>query len=114
MVAGPFLFWVERVLECDASTVSAQDWVADISPRPVCIFHGESDDQLPPDGGERLYDAAGEPKYYWLCDKSGHHDCDADYPEEFEERIAAFLDEYLLGDWCLHKGHRLSSASLKA
>lgn len=64
LVTGPMLFWYSREVDCDMSTVNAQEWVGDISPRAVYILHGEEDPQLPPDSGALLYEAAGEPKYY--------------------------------------------------
>jgi fermentation-respiration switch protein FrsA (DUF1100 family) len=98
VTASLFLFWSDREVDCDLSTVNASEWIDDISPRAVYILHGENDPQLPADSGELLYEAAGEPKYYWLCEGSGHHECDTDHPQEFEERIVGFFDRYLLGN----------------
>jgi dipeptidyl aminopeptidase/acylaminoacyl peptidase len=97
LTTGLSMFWTEREIGCDPSTISPIDWIGEISPRAVYILHGENDPQLPADSGERLYAAAGEPKYYWLCEGSGHHECDTDYPQEYEERIVGFFDDYLLG-----------------
>jgi len=98
LMTGLSMFWTEREIGCDPSTISPMDWIGEISPRAVYILHGESDPQLPADSGKILYEAAGEPKYYWLCEGSGHHECDTDYPQEYEERIVGFFDDYLLGD----------------
>ncbi len=98
LMTGLSMFWTEREIGCDPSTISPIDWIGDISPRAVYILHGENDPQLPADSGERLYRAAGEPKRYWLCEGSGHHECDSDYPQAYEERIVSFFNEYLLGD----------------
>ncbi len=96
LIAEDLLFWAEREIECDWSTVSARDWIGDISPRAVYILAGGQDDQLPANSGQWLMDAANDPKFYWLCEGSGHHECDTDYPEEFETRIIDFFDQYLL------------------
>jgi pimeloyl-ACP methyl ester carboxylesterase len=96
LTTGLSMFWTEREIGCDPSTISPMDWIGDISPRAVYILHGENDPQLPTDSGQILYAAAGEPKYYWLCEGSGHHECDTDHPQEFEERIVGFFDQYLL------------------
>jgi len=98
VTAGLSMFWTERELGCDPSTISPINWIGEISPRAVYILHGENDPQLPADSGELLYQAAGEPKQYWLCEGSGHHECDSDYPQEFEERIIGFFNQYLLGE----------------
>ena len=96
LIASNILFWADREIDCDLSTVSAKDWIGDISPRAVYILVGGQDEQLPPNSGQLLMNAAGDPKYYWLCEGSGHHECDTDYPEEFETRIIDFFDQYLL------------------
>ena len=96
LIAGPILFWIDREIDCDLSTVSAKDWIGDISPRAIYILNGGRDDQLPANSEQLLLDAAGEPKFSWLCEGSGHHECDTDYPEEFETRIIDFFDQYLL------------------
>jgi pimeloyl-ACP methyl ester carboxylesterase len=95
MVGGSVLFWAGREIDCDLSMVSAKEWIGDISPRAVFILHGENDRHVPADSGEVLYAAAGEPKEYWFCPDSGHHECDTDYPQEFESRIIGFFDQYL-------------------
>lgn len=38
-----------------------------ISPRPVMLMHGTSDDLVPIDHSTRLYTCATEPKYLWLA-----------------------------------------------
>ncbi|HSG18887.1 MAG TPA: alpha/beta fold hydrolase [Anaerolineae bacterium] len=95
LIAGNMLFWVDTEIDCEMSVVSAKEWIDDISPRAVYILHGGDDKQLPAASGEWLFATAGEPKYYWLCPDSGHHECDTDYPAEFEERIIGFFDDHL-------------------
>ena len=60
---APFmLFWAQRDIDCDLRSVSAVDWIGDISPRPVFVLSAGLDNILPPDAGERLFAAAGEPE----------------------------------------------------
>jgi alpha-beta hydrolase superfamily lysophospholipase len=96
LLAGDMMFWMEQELDCDFSEVSAKDLIGDISPRPVFIMHAENDEVVAPDSGELLMAAAGDPKTYWVCAGSFHHECDTDYPQEFEERIIGFFSQYLL------------------
>lgn len=96
LIAGDMMFWFEREMDCNLSELSAKKMIGDISPRPVYIMQAENDDVVTAVSGELLMEAAGEPKTYWLCEGSGHHECDTDYPEEFENRIIDFYDRYLL------------------
>ncbi len=72
------------------------EWIKGMSPRPVFILHGVNDDVAGSDAGQRLYDAAGEPKELWAPD-CGHGDFEECVPVEFEERLISFFDHYLLG-----------------
>ena len=94
---APFiLFWAKQELGCDLHTVSAKTWIRDISPRPVFILHGGKEVELPINAGELLFEAAGEPKEYWFCEDCTHHNFDTEVPEEFEQRMIAFFNTYLL------------------
>jgi fermentation-respiration switch protein FrsA (DUF1100 family) len=46
--------------------------VAHISPVPLLVVHGDADHYFPVEHGERLYQAAREPKEYWLEPGFGH------------------------------------------
>jgi pimeloyl-ACP methyl ester carboxylesterase len=43
-----------------------------VSPRPVCIVHGDEDETVPPEHAERLYAAACHPKRLIKLPKAGH------------------------------------------
>jgi pimeloyl-ACP methyl ester carboxylesterase len=46
--------------------------VAHISPVPLLVVHGDADHYFPVEHGERLYEAAAEPKEFWLEPGFGH------------------------------------------
>ena len=46
--------------------------IAEISPTPVLILHGQADRVVPPQHGETLFDAAKEPKALWRLEGVGH------------------------------------------
>jgi fermentation-respiration switch protein FrsA (DUF1100 family) len=70
--------------------------VRQINPRPVFILQGGADDHIPIISGEKLYQAAGEPKEYWYEPEARHHGFDLEpYIPEFEKRVVAFFDRYL-------------------
>jgi len=71
--------------------------IALISPRPVYIVHGTGDTVAPPDAGQKLYDAAGEPRYLWEAENVRHLMIYLDNPGRYQRRLLGFFDEWLLG-----------------
>jgi fermentation-respiration switch protein FrsA (DUF1100 family) len=90
------VYWAERETGFKTEDIDATRWIAQISPRPVFLMQGGADVVISANSGQRLYDAAGEPKELWFEPALGHVDFDSDVPEEFEERIVEFFDQYLL------------------
>jgi fermentation-respiration switch protein FrsA (DUF1100 family) len=62
----------------------------------VLILQGGQYTVVSVDSGELLYNAAGEPKELWFEPDLGHGDFDTELPEEFEDRVVGFFDQYLL------------------
>jgi fermentation-respiration switch protein FrsA (DUF1100 family) len=91
------VYWAERETGFKLEDVDATKWIARISPRPVFLMQGGADVVISADSGQRLYDAAGEPKELWYEPNLGHVDFDSEMPEEFERRVVQFYDKYLLG-----------------
>jgi fermentation-respiration switch protein FrsA (DUF1100 family) len=46
--------------------------MAKISPLPLLVLHGDRDPVVPVQHGQRLYDAAREPKQLWIIPGAGH------------------------------------------
>jgi uncharacterized protein len=90
-------FFAEGELGVKASDINAKAVVGQISPRPILIMHGGRDDTVPPDNGQKLYDAAGQPKELWTDPELGHTQFDTKRPVEYERRVIGLFDEYLLG-----------------
>jgi esterase/lipase len=91
------VFWAENETGFKMEDIDATKWIAQISPRPVFLMQGGADTTISPLSGQRLYDAAGEPKQLWFDPALGHVGFDSERAEEFEARISAFYDQYLLG-----------------
>lgn len=71
-----------------------EDLIPRIAPRPIFLInaaHDEVDDK-----GPEYFAAAGEPKERWLVPKGGHTDGITAMPAEYERRVVAFLDRWLL------------------
>ena len=87
-----------------ASDINAKAVVGQISPRPILIMHGGRDDTVPPDNGQKLYDAAGQPKDLWFDPQLGHTQFDFKRPAEYERRIAEEAIEKIRGELGLSGG----------
>ena len=92
------VFWAERETGFKTEDIDTTNWIAQISPRPVFLMQGGADVVISADSGQRLYDAAGEPKELWFDPELGHVKFDTERAEEFERRVAEFFDKYLLGE----------------
>jgi fermentation-respiration switch protein FrsA (DUF1100 family) len=98
--AFPFVplivYWAEQETGFKSEDIDATKWIAQISPRPVFLMQGGADVVISANSGERLYDAAGEPKELWFEPELGHVDFDTKLADEFERRVVEFFDRYLL------------------
>ena len=93
----PFIrFFAERETGLDMEMLRPVDRIGEISQRPVMIIQGEADNMIPADSAQRLYDAAGDPRYLWTEAGVSHVGMYYAYPEKYEERVVGFFDEYLL------------------
>jgi dienelactone hydrolase len=90
------VFWAERETGFKLEDIDAKKWIAQISPRPVFLMQGGADVVISADSGQRLFDAAGEPKELWFDAQLGHVEFDKERAVEFEKRVAEFFDRYLL------------------
>ncbi|MEP7135685.1 MAG: alpha/beta hydrolase [Chloroflexota bacterium] len=91
------VFWAERETGFKTEDIDATKWITKISPRPVFLMQGGKDVVISADSGQRLYDAAGEPKELWFDPALGHVEFDTERAVEYEKRVAEFFDKYLLG-----------------
>ncbi len=89
--------FAEQGVGFKSEQVSAVNYIAKISPRPVFILQGGMDNVVPPESGQQLYDAAKGPRELWFEPDLWHAEFPAKLPEEYEKRAVAFFDQYLLG-----------------
>lgn len=88
-------FWAEREAGFHAGDVDAKKWIGRLSPRPVFLMQGGADVVISISSGQKLFDAAGEPKELWFDPDVGHAHFDTARPEEYERRVSQFFDKYL-------------------
>ena len=94
--ASLIAFWAEQEINGDIDDIDAKKWIGDISPRPVLILHSLSDIVISPLSGEQLFAFASEPKELWQVEGVKHASFDTELPDEFENKIVSFFDQYLL------------------
>ncbi len=82
----------ERRLNCRFPSVERA--VAQISPRPWLMIHGEKDAYIGTGIARSLFDCGGEPKELWIVPKAKHNRCREMQPEAYAERVAAFFRQF--------------------
>ena len=92
------VFWAERETGIKMEEIDTTQWIPLISPRPVFLMQGGVDTVISPSSGQLLYDAANEPKELWFDAELGHVEFDKERAEEYESRVVAFFNHYLLGE----------------
>ena len=60
--------------------------------RPVLVMQGGTDVVVSPASGQRLFEAAGQPKEFWFEPAVGHGKFLKTMPDEFERRVVGFFD----------------------
>lgn len=90
------VFWAEREYGFSLDALDTEGVIGQISPVPVLIIHGGSDDKIGPESGEKLFEAAAEPKELLWIPEAGHVDFEDHSPEEYSEALVSFFNEYLL------------------
>lgn len=97
-VINPLAKWIARTeTGIPLDEVNPLDEIAKISPRPVYIVHSKADIVAPPDAGEKLFNAAHEPRFLWLEERAPHLAIYLDNPRRYQRRLVNFFDEWLLG-----------------
>ncbi len=78
---------VERRLGESIDVANAIDVIRRIAPRPVFLIADEADAVLGHEEAKLLYDAAREPKQFWLIPEADHARGWQAAPEEYERRV---------------------------
>ena len=89
------LFWGEREDGLKARDIDATVWIRGISPRPILLMQGGADTTISTSSGQKLFDAAGDPKELWYDPEVPHAQFDTMRKDEYERRVSAFFDRYL-------------------
>ncbi|MBQ8673496.1 MAG: alpha/beta hydrolase [Bacteroides sp.] len=65
------------------------------STRPMLFIHGDKDDFVPTRMVYPLYDTKAGDKELWVVPGVGHAHACKDYPEEYAQRVRAFVEKYM-------------------
>ena len=96
LLARFIIFWAEQAGDFDSKVLDTQSVIADISPVPLLIIHGGSDDKIGPEVGRQLYAAAAEPKELLWFEEAGHVNFEEFYPVEYQAALLKFFGTHLL------------------
>lgn len=97
VLAKFIIFWAEQAADFSSQELDTESVIDQISPVPVLIIHGGSDDKIGPAVGRQLYEAAAEPKELVWIEEAGHVNFEDYQPELYRDALVDFFDQYLLG-----------------
>jgi len=87
---------VEDVYGVDITQARPIDYVNKLAGRTAIFFiNGDADTITPLPGMQALYQAASNPKQYWVVPNAGHAQSFAVDPDGYMEHVDAFFDTYL-------------------
>jgi fermentation-respiration switch protein FrsA (DUF1100 family) len=91
-------FWLTWPLQYPLSWLVSDslrpiDAIPELSPLPVLIIHGTADEVIPFETGEKLYQAAREPKLFWPMEGGSHIAAMTD--PAMRKRLAIYLTEMM-------------------
>ena len=88
---APVTKWISEIrLGVDLDQVAPIDVIGNISPRPVFLIDEGRDRLFPVDSVEKLYNAAKDPKEFWMVPEAGHGRARNERPDEYRRRVVAF------------------------
>jgi dipeptidyl aminopeptidase/acylaminoacyl peptidase len=96
---GPLSQWPARwAIEHEGVAIDAVDparALCNISPRPVLLIYGDSDQTIPPGTRQRMFDAACEPVETWVLAGADHENFMQSAPDDCAALLLAFFDRHL-------------------
>jgi uncharacterized protein len=66
--------------------------LARVSPLPLLVIHGERDEIIPVQHGQRLYDRAQAPKWFWKLEGVGHIQSMSPHHRQYRQALLEFLE----------------------
>lgn len=91
------------------NSLSPDAYIANISPIPLLIIHGTSDQVVPYSHAKRLFELAQEPKQLWTIEGGDHCEAFADPDLPYRQRLVDFFNQALEGRIVAGKKHSTSA-----
>src|SRR4029077_16605561 len=88
-------WFIERRVGEPLAGVEPISCVANISPRPIFVIAAGRGAVVGSEETRRLFDAAREPKRFWLIPEANHARCWQEAGEVYERRVVEFFNETL-------------------
>lgn len=81
--------------DLDLDEINPEKYISQISPRPVYIMHGTADKTVSFEHGQRLFEAAKEPKQFWRVENGKHTQLWQVDNDKAETSVVSFYNRYL-------------------
>lgn len=95
----PLMPVVQKLFEwrgdLDIDEINPEKYISQISPRPIYIMHGTADTTVGFHHGQRLFDAANEPKQFWQVEGGGHTRLWQFDKHKAETSVVEFFNHYM-------------------
>lgn len=91
------VLWTMRQAGIDVEAVNPMDHLCKLNGRPLLLINGDADPYAPAFLQDRLFQAACEPKTYWVVPGAGHGEYARKAASEYEQRLRDFFGRELLG-----------------
>lgn len=85
------LAFVRLRLGFNPNDYSPVKYIAEVSPRPLLIIQGGSDQRMPPRVGKELYEAAKNPKELWIVEGADHGEAYMKSGRRYELKLLEFF-----------------------
>jgi uncharacterized protein len=90
-LSGFAAVWGKRLWGWDPAAPDPLWAAAALSPRPLLVVAGDSDEVVPPSNSLRLFGAARDPRQLWVVPHAGHGGYAAQAGGEYARRLQAFF-----------------------
>ena len=96
LIRDRVLAGVERDFGCRFTRLERS--IRRLAPRPILMIHGGRDSYIRPDIARELFECAREPREFWVVKGAKHNACLESDPDEYRQRVTAFLRTHLAGE----------------
>ncbi|RKH07021.1 alpha/beta fold hydrolase [Corallococcus praedator] len=91
------VLWTMRLSGVDVDAVDPMARLCELKGRPLLLINGDVDEYAPAFLQDAMFQAACEPKSYWVVKGAHHGGYAKQAPEEYARRLRDFFDAALLG-----------------